>query len=132
MSSEPEAPTGVEEQGEQQEPQAEQEQQAAESANTGKSEATEQAKPEGAPEKYEFKAPEGKQLDAETVGVHLFRGLAQFSDLMVGDGDINLSRATKIAVDAVLLDKVTNEIDEADTLVQDPVGALLTVVRLQT
>ena len=46
-----------------------------------------------------------EELDAETVGVHLFRGLAQFRDLMVGDGDIDLSRATKIAVDAVQSDE---------------------------
>lgn len=61
MSSEPEAPTGVEEQGEQQEPQAEQEQQAAESAAA--------EKPQGAPENYEsFTPQEGREFDPTVIG----------------------------------------------------------------
>lgn len=49
-------------------------QQAAESANTDGAQGDGEGKPaEGAPEKYEFIAPEGKEFDAEVIG--------QFSDI---------------------------------------------------
>lgn len=49
-------------------------QQAAESANTDGAQGDGESKPaEGAPEKYEFVAPEGKEFDAEVIG--------QFSDI---------------------------------------------------
>lgn len=54
MSSEPEASTGAEAQSEVQEPQA------AEAAST--------EKPEGAPEKYEFRAQEGHEFDPTVIG----------------------------------------------------------------
>lgn len=59
--------------GDQQQASEGQDQQAAESANTDNPEAnkdgeTQAEKPQGAPEKYEFTAPEGKQFDAEIIG----------------------------------------------------------------
>lgn len=59
--------------GDQQQASQGQDQQAAESANTDNPEAnkdgeTQAEKPQGAPEKYEFTAPEGKQFDAEIIG----------------------------------------------------------------
>jgi hypothetical protein len=59
--------------GEQQQVSEGQDQQASEQANTDNPEGnkdgeTQADKPQGAPEKYEFKAPEGKQFDAEIIG----------------------------------------------------------------
>jgi hypothetical protein len=59
-----------------------QNQQAAESANTDGSEGNKDGDaPQGAPEKYEFQAPEGKEFDAEVIG--------QFSDIAK---ELNLSQ----------------------------------------
>lgn len=59
--------------GDQQQASEGQDQQASEQANTDNPEAnkdgeTQADKPQGAPEKYEFKAPEGKEFDAEIIG----------------------------------------------------------------
>ena len=59
--------------GDQQQVPEGQDQQASEQANTDNPEGnkdgeTQADKPQGAPEKYEFKAPEGKQFDAEIIG----------------------------------------------------------------
>jgi hypothetical protein len=59
--------------GDQQQASEGQDQQASEQANTDNPEAnkdgeTQAEKPQGAPEKYEFKAPEGKEFDAEIIG----------------------------------------------------------------
>ena len=59
--------------GDQQQAPEGQNQQASEQANTDNPEGnkdgeTQADKPQGAPEKYEFKAPEGKEFDAEIIG----------------------------------------------------------------
>jgi hypothetical protein len=60
--------------GDQQQASEGQDQQAAEPANTDNPEGDKEGqqadgdKPQGAPEKYEFKAPEGKDIDAEIIG----------------------------------------------------------------
>ena len=59
--------------GDQQQAPEGQDQQASEQANTDNPEGnkdgeTQADKPQGAPEKYEFKAPEGKEFDAEIIG----------------------------------------------------------------
>jgi hypothetical protein len=59
--------------GDQQQASEGQDQQASEQANTDNPEGnkdgdTQAEKPQGAPEKYEFKAPEGREFDAEIIG----------------------------------------------------------------
>lgn len=74
-----------------------QNQQAADAVEAGKSEATKEETPSGAPEKYEFKAPEGRNFDNEVI--------ASFSEIAK---ELNLTQESA----QKMLDKVGSKMAE--------------------